>query len=82
MLRSLRYLFGALLLCGASAVCAGPTSEQAKEAFDMWLASVNSGNPDDIQAFEGGQGSQVTNARSNDMCSSTAKSKMSQLWTN
>lgn len=51
MLGSLRCLFVALLLYAVTTGYAGATSEPAKDAFDMWLAGVNSGNPDDIQAF-------------------------------
>lgn len=47
----LRCLLFALLLCFGTAVHAGTASEPAKDAFDMWLAGVNSGDPDDIRSF-------------------------------
>lgn len=50
MIGSLRFLLISLLLCTATGVYAG-TSTPAKDAFDMWLAAVNSGKHDDIQAF-------------------------------
>ena len=40
----------ALLSCSFSAAADG-SAEPAKDAFQMWLAGVNSGKPGDIQAF-------------------------------